>query len=73
MRYEPEREIHAVVDTYCCQSLLHDNLVRVLQRPGFPLHPGAPCRSGALTLGVYDSIRGEASTAAYWLAAAVEI
>ena len=73
MGCEPGREIHAVVDSYCREPLLRENLVRVLQRPGFPLHPDAPCRSGALTLGVYDSIRGEVSNAAYWLAAAVEI
>lgn len=73
MGYEPGREIHAVVDTYCREPVLRESLMRALQRPGFPLHPVAPCRSGTLTLGVYDSIRGEVSSAAYWLAAAVEI
>ena len=73
MGCEPGREIHAVVDFYCREPVLRDSLVRALQRPGFPLHPDAPCRSGTLTLGAYYSIRGEVSSAAYWLAAAVEI
>ncbi len=73
MGYEPGPEIHAVVDSYCREPVLRDSLVRALQRPGFPLHPDAPCRSGTLTLGAYYSIRGGVSSAAYLLAAAVEI
>ena len=73
MGCEPGRDIRAVVDSYCREPVLRDSLVRALQRPGFPLHPDAPCRSGTLTLGAYYSIRGEVSSAAYWLAAAVEI
>ena len=67
------REIHAVVDSYCREPSLHSSLVRSLERPGFPLHRDAPHRSGALTVGVYESIRGEVSGLACRGAAAVEI
>ena len=67
------REIHAAVDSYCREPSLRDSLVQALERPGFPLHPDAPRRSGALTVGVYESIRGEISSLACRGAAAVEI
>ena len=67
------REIRTVVDSYCREPSLRNSLVRVLERPGFPLHPDAPRRSGTLTVGVYESIRGEVSGSACRAAAAVEM
>jgi geranylgeranyl pyrophosphate synthase len=48
-------------------------MLRALARPGFALHPQAPCRAGVLTLEIYRVISGPPSVAAIQAAVAVEL
>jgi hypothetical protein len=50
-----------------------DAVLGILRRPGFALRADAHCRAGSLTLGVYRTIRGDVSEAAWHTAAAVKV
>ncbi len=66
-------EIKQLVESYCEDSPLCDQMLRALGRPGLALHPEAQCRAGVLTLEVYQAITGLASSAAIRGAAGVEL
>jgi len=67
------REIRRIVELYCSELTHQDAVLCALGRPGFALHPEAPCRAGAVTLKVYQAISGKPSTAAILGAAGVEL
>jgi geranylgeranyl pyrophosphate synthase len=52
---------------------LHADLVRLLARPGYALHPQGPCRAGLFALEVYAALRGRHDRTALVAAAAVEL
>jgi geranylgeranyl pyrophosphate synthase len=66
-------EIRKTVDLYCEESTFREAMLCALARPGFALHPQAPCRAGILTLEVYQAISGPPSVAAIQAAVAVEL
>ena len=68
--------VEAVQDIigYSCDEPVHlDAVTKQLMRPGFVLHPNAPCRSARLTLNVYEAVHGGIGKAAIFGAAAVEL
>lgn len=66
-------EIRRAIFLYCDEPFHRDAMLRALARPGFALHPEAPCRAGALTLEAYRTIRGSLDGTAVKAAAAVEL
>jgi geranylgeranyl pyrophosphate synthase len=66
-------EIRKTVELYCEEIISREAMLRALARPGFALHPQAPCRAGVLTLEVYQAISGSPSAAAIQAAVAVEL
>lgn len=52
---------------------IHADLVRLLSRPGYALHPEGRCRAGLFALEVYRSVRGCCDQTALMAAAAVEL
>ena len=66
-------EIRKTLDLYCAEPTHREAMLRALARPGFALHPQAPCRAGLLTLQVCHAICGSPSLAAWKAAAAVEL
>ena len=55
------------------EPVIHAELIRLLGRPGYALHPEGRCRAGVLTLEVYAAIRRRYDRAALVAAAAVEL
>jgi len=54
--------------------VIRDDLLRLLGRPSYALHPDGPCRAGMMALEIHAAIRGEpAGRAALLAAAAVEL
>ncbi len=66
-------EVRKTVELYCEEPISRGAMLRALTRPGFVLHPQAPCRAGILTLEVYHAICGSQSAAAIQAAVAVEL
>ena len=66
-------EIRKAVELYCEEPISRETMLCALARPGFALHPQAPCRAGVLTLEVYQAISGSPSAAAIQAAVAVEL
>ena len=66
-------EIRRTVVLYCEEPLFRKAMLCALARPGFALHPQAPCRAGILTLEVYQAISGSLGVAAIQAAVAVEL
>jgi geranylgeranyl pyrophosphate synthase len=55
------------------EPAIHADLVRMLSRPGYALHPEGKCRAGLFALEVYRSVRGGYDQTALMAAAAVEL
>ena len=55
------------------EPAIHADLVRMLSRPGYALHPEGHCRAGVFSLEVYRSARGTCDRTALLAAAAVEL
>jgi len=55
------------------EPAIHADLVRLLSRPGYALHPEGRCRAGLFALEVYRSVRGGCDQIALMAAAAVEL
>jgi geranylgeranyl pyrophosphate synthase len=55
------------------EPAIHAELVRLLSRPGYALHPEGRCRAGLFALEVYGSLRGAYDRSALQAAAAVEL
>jgi geranylgeranyl pyrophosphate synthase len=55
------------------EPAIHADLVRLLSRPGYALHPEGRCRAGLFALEVYRSVRGGYDQTALMAAAAVEL
>ncbi|MEK7281568.1 MAG: polyprenyl synthetase family protein [Chloroflexota bacterium] len=68
-----QKRLSELIEEHGRDTVLRDSMLGVLARPGFPLHPQAPCRAGVLTLNVYQSIRGSLNPVAFQAAAAVEL
>ncbi len=66
-------EIRNTVTWYCSEPLQHSAALQVLTRPGFALHPDAPCRAGAIVLEIFRAIRGSLAYPAFQAAAGVEL
>jgi geranylgeranyl pyrophosphate synthase len=66
-------EIRKAVELYCEEPISREAMLRALARPGFALHPQAPCRAGVLTLEVHHAISGSPSATAIQAAVAVEL
>ena len=66
-------EIRRTVELYCAEPTHRDAMLRALARPGFALHPNAPCRAGLLTLHVYQAIYGPPSVTVLQAAAGAEL
>ncbi len=65
--------MHEVIAT-CVAPTIRMDLVRLLGRPGYALHPDGSCRAGVLALEVHEAVIGEpAGRAALLAAAAVEL
>src|SRR2546427_4529515 len=71
---EPLREqIQEVIATRIAEPIRQD-LVKLLRRPGYALHPDGLCRAGVLALHVHDAVsRQSMGRTALLAAAAVEI
>jgi len=65
-------EVADVILAHAAPSIQAD-LVRLLARPGYALHPQGRCRAGVLALEVYGAIRRRYDRAAFVAAAAVEL
>jgi geranylgeranyl pyrophosphate synthase len=52
---------------------IHANLIRLLSRPGYALHPEGRCRAGRFALEVYRAVRRRYDRTALVTAAAVEL
>ncbi len=72
-RPELVQAVQEVVQSCCGEPMHRDGVINTLGRPGFVLHPDAPCRSALLTLNVYEAVQGSISEAAIFGAAAVEL
>ena len=66
-------EIRKTIALYCGEPTFREAMLCALARPGFALHPQAPCRAGVLTLEVYRAISGSPGAAAIQAAVAVEL
>lgn len=66
-------EIRKTVELYCQEPISREAMLCALARPGFVLHPQAPCRAGVLTLEVSRAISGSPGAAAIQAAVAVEL
>jgi len=66
-------EIRKTIDSNCGESNFRGAMFCALCRPGFALHPQAPCRAGILTLEVHRAISRPLNTAAMQAAVAVEL
>jgi len=73
MLSELRLEIRHALESYCDDYDLRQSMLQALSRSDCALHPNARCIAGLLTLKVYEAIRGAATTAAFQLAAAVEM
>jgi len=71
---KPLREqVHEVIAT-CVAPTIRMDLVKLLGRPGYALHPDGSCRAGVLALEVHEAvIREPAGRTALLAAAAVEL
>jgi geranylgeranyl pyrophosphate synthase len=65
-------EVADVILAHAAPSIQAD-LVRLLARPGYALHPQGRCRAGVFALEVYGAIRRRYDRAAFVAAAAVEL
>lgn len=71
---ELRAEARRTIASYCQAPLFREAMLSALARPGFLLHPTAPCRAGIFTLEIYRAISGSSpSAAAIRAAVAVEI
>ncbi|HYV19755.1 MAG TPA: class 1 isoprenoid biosynthesis enzyme [Verrucomicrobiae bacterium] len=55
------------------EPTIHADLIRLLSRPGYALHPEGTCRAGLFALEVYRSARGRYDSTGLVAAAAVEL
>jgi geranylgeranyl pyrophosphate synthase len=65
-------EVADAILAHAAPSIQAD-LVRLLARPGYALHPQGRCRAGMFALEVYGAIRGRYDRTAFVSAAAVEL
>lgn len=55
------------------EPAIHADLIRLLSRPGYALHPRSSCRGGLLALETYRAVKRTSDPAALLAAAAVEL
>lgn len=67
------RQVHEVI-TDCVAPAIREDMVRLLGRPGYALHPAGPCRAGLLALKVHEAVnRKPFALSALHAAVAVEL
>ena len=66
-------EIQNSIDIYFTEPTQKENILLVLSRSGFALHPEAKCRAGLLPLEIYRAIHGTLNDTAFQAAVATEL
>src|SRR6266571_2188990 len=66
------QQIQEVIATRV-SSAIREDLLKLLRRPGYALHPEGACRAGRLALEVHEAVSRESGRAAVLAAAAVEL